>query len=117
MRPLGALAWSVLVVVASACGSASDPPLAGDQPPQAEAPSELVPNAFEISIGRKRTLGERFELDRSRHVEKMRVEVGADGERRESVETIDASFRGGGEVVSRAAPPSASSARRGPSTP
>jgi hypothetical protein len=44
-------------------------------------------------------MGERFELDRERHVKKRRVEIGADGERRESIETIDASFRGVGEVA------------------
>lgn len=100
LRKLRSLWITAIVLWAVGCGAAADPPEQPADGANGHAEDGATPDAFEITIGRRLRVGERFRFERRQKVEKMKTETlrekRIDQERSLNV----TSFAGTGEVTS-----------------
>jgi hypothetical protein len=93
--------WLALAVATVlGCGAAADP---ADQPANGQggtAREDLDPDVFQITIGRRLRVGERFRFERRQRVDKLKVETLAGKKLGEEQTLTVTSFSGTGEVTS-----------------
>lgn len=82
------------------CGAAADPPEAANGATGHAGGDALDPDVFQITIGRRLRVGERFRFERRQRVEKLKIETLAGKKIGEEQTLSVTSFSGTGEVTS-----------------